>query len=147
MSAFTTQSLARAPVSMARNYLLCGQGRNAGSWMNAQSDFLPTVLPLIAVRRQTKMHQQALGARSDGMDTTVTPVRLTGSQALRWGWRFARDPLIATRRSLDAFGPFVMLSEALPFIRPARAVMLGVPLVWTAGSTFYRELLSDPDKW
>lgn len=93
------------------------------------------------------MHQQALGARSDGMDTTVTPVRLTGSQALRWGWRFARDPLIATRRSFDSFGPLVILTEALPFIRPARAVMLGVPLVWTAGAVFYRELLSDPDRW
>jgi cytochrome P450 len=81
------------------------------------------------------------------MDTTVTPFRLTGLTALRWGWRFARDPLIATRRSLDAFGPFVILTEALPFIRPARAVMLGVPLVLTVGAAFYRELLSDPATW
>lgn len=81
------------------------------------------------------------------MDATVTPVRLTGFTALRWGWQFARDPLIATRRSLDAFGPFVILTEALPFIRPPRAAMLGVPLILTAGAAFYRELLSDPETW
>jgi cytochrome P450 len=81
------------------------------------------------------------------MDSTVAPVRLTGLAALRWGWRFARDPLITTRRSLDAFGPFVILTEALPFIKPARAVMLGVPLMLTAGAAFYRELLSDPETW
>lgn len=80
-------------------------------------------------------------------DTTVTPVRWTGTAALRWGWRFARDPLVATRRIFDAAGPFVILAEGLPLIRPARAVLLGVPLVLTAGAAFHRELLSDPDKW
>lgn len=81
------------------------------------------------------------------METIARPVRLTGLTALRWGLRFARDPLTATRRSFDHFGPFVILAEALPLIRPRRAVMLGVPLVWTAGAAFNRELLSDPDKW
>ena len=80
-------------------------------------------------------------------DTIVTPVRWTGTAALRWGWRFARDPLVTTRRVFDAAGPFVILAEALPLIRPARAVLLGVPLVLTAGAVFHRQLLSDPDKW
>src|SRR5438128_1214405 len=80
-------------------------------------------------------------------EATATPVHLTGLDALRWGSRFARDPLMATRRIFDAFGPFVLLSEALPFIRPRRAVLLGVPLVMTAGAAFHRELLSDPATW
>jgi cytochrome P450 len=80
-------------------------------------------------------------------DATMTPVRWTGMAALRWGWRFARDPLLTTRRVFDAAGPFVILAEGLPLIRSARTVMLGVPLVLTAGAAFHRELLSDPDKW
>lgn len=58
-----------------------------------------------------------------------------------------RDPLVATRRIFEAAGPFVVLVEGLPFIRPSRAVLLGVPLVLTAGAAFHRELLSDPDTW
>src|SRR5216683_552829 len=85
------------------------------------------------------------------MDATPTPVRLTGLTALRWAWRFARDPLMATRHSFDAFGPFVMLAEALPFtppfIKPHRAILLSAPLVFTAGAAFNRELLSDPETW
>ena len=85
------------------------------------------------------------------MDATPTPVRLTGLTALRWAWRFARDPLMATRHSFDAFGPFVMLAEALPFtppfIKPHRAILLSAPLVFTAGAAFHRELLSDPATW
>jgi cytochrome P450 len=77
----------------------------------------------------------------------ATPVRLTGPSALRWGLRFARDPLLATRRCFDAFGPFVVLAEALPFIRPRGVALLGVPLVLTAGAAFHRELLSDPATW
>jgi cytochrome P450 len=80
-------------------------------------------------------------------DTIVTPVRWTGTAALRWGWRFARDPLVTTRRVFAAAGPFVILAEALPVVRPARAVLLGVPLVLTAGAAFHRQLLSDPEKW
>src|SRR5262249_50117479 len=86
--------------------------------------------------------------RADSMDdATVTPVRLTGPAALRWGFRFARDPLMATRRCFDAFGPLVMLAEALPFIRPGRVAAFDVPLVLTAGAAFQRELLSDPETW
>jgi cytochrome P450 len=72
---------------------------------------------------------------------------LTGLVALRWGWRFARHPLRATRRIFDTCGPFVILDEALPFIRSKHAVMFGVPLVLTAGAAFNSELLSNPDIW
>ncbi len=80
-------------------------------------------------------------------DAATPPVRWTGATALRWGWRFARDPLITTRRIFDVAGPFVILAEGLPFVRLSRAVTLGVPLVLTAGAPFHRELLSDPDTW
>lgn len=78
---------------------------------------------------------------------TTTPVRLTGPAALLWGRRFARDPLIATQRLFEQCGPFVILSEAIPFTRNARAPMLGIPLVFTAGAAFNGEVLSDPDLW
>src|SRR5262249_51352164 len=81
----------------------------------------------------------------------ATPVRLSGVTALRWAWRLARDPLVTTRHCLDAFGPFVMVTEVLPFtppfIRSARPVLLRVPLVLSAGATFHRELLCDPATW
>jgi len=84
-------------------------------------------------------------------DATATPVRLTGLTTLRWAWRFARDPLMATCHCFDAFGPFVILAEALPFtapfMRPSHAVLLSVPLVFAAGAAFHRELLSDPATW
>jgi cytochrome P450 len=80
-------------------------------------------------------------------DATAAPVRLTGFECLRWSWRFARDPLMATRDALAAFGPLVILAEALPFIRPRRTVLLDVPLVLTAGARFHGELLSDPATW
>jgi cytochrome P450 len=75
------------------------------------------------------------------------PVRLTGPAALRWGARFARDPLVATRQCFERFGSFVMLSDVVPFVRPRGVAMLGVPLVLTAGAAFHRELLSDPATW
>ena len=82
------------------------------------------------------------------MDAAIAqPVRLTGLTALRWGGRFARDPLQATRRAYDSFGPFVVLAEALPLLKPRRAVLLDVPLVFTAGAAFNAELLSDPETW
>ncbi len=81
------------------------------------------------------------------MDAAVEPARLTGLTALRWGWRFARDPLIATSRAFAALGPFVILEEALPLVRPRRIILLSVPLVLTAGAPFNSELLSAPDKW
>ncbi len=75
------------------------------------------------------------------------PVRVTGPTAWRWALRFGLDPLMATRRAHAAFGPFVVLAEALPFMRRPRAPMLNVPLVLTAGVAFNRELLSDLDTW
>jgi cytochrome P450 len=84
-------------------------------------------------------------------ESTPIPVCLTGLTALRWAWRFARDPLMATRRIFDAFGPFVMLAEALPFrppfIKSQHVVLLGTPLLLTAGAGFYREILSDTATW
>jgi cytochrome P450 len=79
--------------------------------------------------------------------TSATPVRLTGPAALRWGMRFARDPLMATRQCFETHGGFVMLANALPFVRPRGVALLGVPLVLTAGAAFHRELLSDPATW
>jgi cytochrome P450 len=78
---------------------------------------------------------------------SAQPVRLSGLAALRWGFEFAREPLTATRRVHAAFGPLVMLGEALPLVRDKRTVMLGAPLVLTAGATFQAELLSDTDTW
>jgi cytochrome P450 len=75
------------------------------------------------------------------------PVRLTGLTAWRLALRFGLDPLMATRRAFAVFGPFVVLAEALPFIRRSRTVLLNVPLVLTAGAAFNRELLSDPQTW
>lgn len=80
-------------------------------------------------------------------DLVPAPVRLSGLAAWRWALRFGLDPLTATRRVFNVFGPFVVLSETLPFIRRPRAVMLNVPLVLTAGARFNRELLSDPETW
>src|SRR5215813_9471139 len=80
-------------------------------------------------------------------DGDARPARLTGARALRWGWRFARDPLVASRRAFDALGPCVLLTDAVPFVRPGRVALLDVPLVLTAGAAFHRELLSDPATW
>ena len=80
-------------------------------------------------------------------DLMPAPVRMTGLAALRWALRFGLDPLTATHRVFDDFGPFVVLAEALPFMRRPRAVLLSVPLVLTAGAAFNRELLSDPATW
>jgi cytochrome P450 len=77
----------------------------------------------------------------------VKPVRLTGPAALRVGLSFARDPLLATRTAFDTWGPFVILAEGLPFSKRARAVMLGIPLVLTAGAAFNAEILTDPETW
>jgi cytochrome P450 len=83
------------------------------------------------------------------MDATTakSPVRLTGPAALIWGLRFARDPLMATRRMFDRHGPLVILAEGLPFTKRMRATLLGVPLVFTAGATLNAEVLSDPEIW
>src|SRR5262249_27029079 len=65
----------------------------------------------------------------------------------RWALQVGLDPLTATRRVFDDFGSFVVLAEALPFVRRPRAVLLNVPLVLTAGAAFNRELLSNPAAW
>jgi cytochrome P450 len=75
------------------------------------------------------------------------PVRVTGPAAWRWALRFGLDPLMATRRAHAAFGPFIVLAEALPFMRRPRAPLLNVPLVLTAGAAFNRALLSDLETW
>jgi len=75
------------------------------------------------------------------------PVRLTGPTALAWGLRVARDPLIATRQMLAACGPFVILSKGVPFTGRTRAVLLGVPLVFTAGAKFNTAVLTEPEVW
>jgi cytochrome P450 len=77
----------------------------------------------------------------------ASPIRLTGPAALRWGARFVRDPLVATRQCFERFGNFVTLSDVVPFVRPRGVALLGVPLVLTAGAAFHRELLSDPATW
>lgn len=82
------------------------------------------------------------------MDATTTkPVRLTGPAALAWGLSFARDSIVATRRLFEAYGPFVILAEGLPFTRRTRAALLGTPLVFTAGAAFNAEVLSAPETW
>jgi cytochrome P450 len=85
------------------------------------------------------------------MRDTALPVRLTGLRTLRWGWRFARDPLMAMRHCFEALGPFVILSDALPFTPPfvsrSHSVLFRVPVVFAAGAAFHRELLSDPATW
>jgi cytochrome P450 len=70
-----------------------------------------------------------------------------GFAAWRWALRFGLDPLIATRDACASFGPFVVLAEALPFVKRPVAPLLNVPLVLTAGAAFTRELLSDPETW
>jgi cytochrome P450 len=80
-------------------------------------------------------------------DATVKPVRLTGFAALQWAWRFAMDPLAGTRRAFETLGPYVILAEGLPLIRPGRIAVLGVPFVLTAGSAFYSALMSRPETW
>src|SRR5258707_2603175 len=79
--------------------------------------------------------------------STPAPVRVTGPAGWLWALRFGLDPLMATRRAHATFGPFIVLAEALPFIRRPRAPMLNVPLVLTSGAAFNRELLSDPETW
>src|SRR5262249_59806275 len=80
-------------------------------------------------------------------DSMPAPVRVSGLTAWRWALQVGLAPLTATRRVFDDLGPFVVLAEALPFLRRPRAVLLNVPLVLTAGAAFNGELLSDPATW
>jgi cytochrome P450 len=73
---------------------------------------------------------------------TQTPFQLTGLAALRCGWQFARDPLVAMCRAYDDYGPFVVVGKALPFVHHPRTVLLGVPLILTVGAAFNRDVLN-----
>lgn len=85
----------------------------------------------------------------DAVMETVTPapVQVTGLAAARLGWQFVRDPLIAMRESDAAHGPFAMVSLPLPFVRSPKLVLLGLPLILTAGASFNGEVLSNPTAW
>jgi cytochrome P450 len=72
---------------------------------------------------------------------------LRGVPALNWGLRLVRDPLEAARSCHAAFGPFVILSEALPLARRSRVILLGIPLAMTASAALHREILEDPGTW
>jgi cytochrome P450 len=77
----------------------------------------------------------------------VAPVKLRGAATLHWALRLMRDPLVAARRCHEAFGPFVMLTDALPNYGQFRIPLLDVPVVLVAGSAFHREILDDPASW
>lgn len=77
----------------------------------------------------------------------VAPARLRGAATLQWALRLMRSPLVAARRCHEAFGPFVMLADALPYYGHPRVPLLDVPVVMVAGSAFHREILDDPATW
>src|SRR6266581_534216 len=129
---------ARARASMTRSSRRSGRTIRNGRSMNkplgsSVIDLSPAATGKLVDKAERKDH--------------APPVRLTGPTALRWGARFARDPLVATQQRFERFGSFVMLSDVVPFVRPRGVAMLGVPLVLTAGAAFHRELLSNPATW
>src|SRR5262245_44070994 len=115
----------------------CGRAIRGGSCKSMQPDC-------------SAIASSPAASRAESMNIArpiATPVRLTGPAALRWGLRLAREPLMATRQCFEAHGGFVVLADALPFVRPRSVALLGVPLVLTAGAAFHGELLSGPDTW
>jgi cytochrome P450 len=76
-----------------------------------------------------------------------TPIHLAGFSAARFGWQFLRDPIAAMRRNHAEFGPFIVVSNALPFVNGPKLPMLGLPLILTAGPEFNDEVLSNPATW
>jgi len=85
---------------------------------------------------------------SRGIDSaTAAPARVSGLEALRWGLRLLREPLAATRRCYDAYGPFVLLADALPFHGYPRVALFGLPFVLTAGAALHREIAEDAVTW
>jgi cytochrome P450 len=78
---------------------------------------------------------------------TQTPIFLTGPAAVRVGWRFLRDPIAAMRRNHAEFGPFTVVSAALPLTKGVKVAMLGLPLILAAGPEFNEEVLSNPAVW
>jgi cytochrome P450 len=75
------------------------------------------------------------------------PAELTGLAALRAGWQFARNPIDAMRRNYEAHGSFVVIGKALPFVSFPKLVLLGAPLILTAGAAVNREVLNNPATW
>lgn len=71
-----------------------------------------------------------------------SPPHLTGLAALRFGWHFARDPVAAMRMAYRIYGPLVVVGRVLPFINHRSALLLGVPLILTAGAAFNFEVLN-----
>jgi len=71
-----------------------------------------------------------------------SPPELTGLAALRLGWQFARDPVAAMRTAYETHGPLVVVGRVLPFINHPSALLLGVPLILTAGAAFNVEVLN-----
>jgi cytochrome P450 len=88
---------------------------------------------------------ELMSARAIGAG--IAPTRLRGAATRQWALRLMRDPLVAARRCHDAFGPFVMLADALPYYGRPRIPLLDVPVVLVAGSIFHREILDDPATW
>jgi cytochrome P450 len=71
--------------------------------------------------------------------TGHAPIRLSGLRAIGGYLRFLQDPISATLRANQVYGPFVVLADANPFRRRER--------ILAAGARFNREVLSDPTTW
>jgi cytochrome P450 len=72
---------------------------------------------------------------------------LNGLEALRAGWRFARDPIAAMHWCYQAHGPIVVIGKAIPFLSFPRLILLGAPLILTAGAALNRQVLNNPATW
>lgn len=70
-----------------------------------------------------------------------TPVHLNRTAVAQLLWRALRDPIDATRRLHSEFGPFVVIRNALPFVKNASLIIL------TADPDFNAEVLSNPAVW
>jgi cytochrome P450 len=75
------------------------------------------------------------------------PPELNGLAALRAGWQFARDPIDAMRRHYDGYGPILVIGRALSLASFPRIILLGAPLILTAGAAVNREVLNKPRTW
>jgi hypothetical protein len=69
---------------------------------------------------------------------TLAAIHLTGSAAMRAGWRLLRDPITAMRQNHAEYGPLIVMSDLLPFTGNVKLAALGLPLVLAAGSPFSR---------
>lgn len=80
-------------------------------------------------------------------DAASRPPRLTGLAALRAGLQFAWDPVRAMQRNYEAYGPLLVIGKALPFVSFPKVVLLGAPLIFTAGAALNREVLNNLAAW